>query len=162
MRVYTRRNPDDGAVITRTTVPWVLHIIKLCTILIVHFHFTLYNSCHLYFSSIWQPGKQTHFVVHGWLGSRNAFYLRRMKDAGLENVRNKVLKVYNTVMSVFSWLINFTFRMMWTWLWLVGVVAPDRSGIHRALQKLEWWELVGSSTALQCITKLNSKMRPVL
>jgi len=56
MRVYTRKNPDTGAVITRTTVP-----------------------------SAWQPGKQTHFVVHGWLGSRNAFYLRNMKDAGLDN-----------------------------------------------------------------------------
>jgi hypothetical protein len=56
MRVYTRLNPDNGAVITRTTVP-----------------------------STWQQGKQTHFVVHGWLGSRNAPYLRNMKDAGLDN-----------------------------------------------------------------------------
>ena len=57
MRVYTRADPDKGHVITKTTVP-----------------------------ANWRRGKRTHFVVHGYTGSRHAFYLHRMKNAGLRGL----------------------------------------------------------------------------
>jgi pancreatic triacylglycerol lipase len=56
MRLYTRTNPNNGDVITKTTVP-----------------------------SSFRAGKRVHFVVHGWLGGRNANYLHAMKDAGLDD-----------------------------------------------------------------------------
>jgi len=64
MQVYTRSNPNNGQVITRTTIP-----------------------------PAYDGSKQTTFLTHGWLGSKDNNWLHNMKNAILDLSEHNVIIV---------------------------------------------------------------------